>query len=165
MAERDNFVSVNNSDQLNEGFFQELFTFLGNLGTNGSILPPIGAIIAWDKTLTGVPALPGGWQECDGSAISDGDSPMDGENVPDLNSAVAGSLKGRFLRGNSTSGDTEDSANLTHSHSYTAPTGSDFYTQGGSAVTPNTTGATSGTSGGDESRPYNYSVVWIIRIK
>ena len=56
--------------------------------------PPIGAIIAWAKSFTGVPAtLPSGWVECDGSVLSDTDSPLDGETLPDLNSGSK-----RFLR-------------------------------------------------------------------
>ena len=60
---------------------------------------PVGAILAWAKNLTGVPALPAGFAECDGSVISDGDSPMDGQTLPDLNGS-------EFLRGNTTSGGT-----------------------------------------------------------
>jgi len=60
-------------------------------------IAPIGGIIAWNKTMTSVPALPINWLECDGSTISNALSPMDGENLPDLNG------DNRFLRGNSTS--------------------------------------------------------------
>lgn len=62
---------------------------------------PIGTILPWAKSLGGVPNnIPFGWIECDGSTISDPQSPLDGTTVPDM----AGN--NYFLRGNSTSGGT-----------------------------------------------------------
>jgi len=126
----------------------------------------IQTIKAWHKSATGgITQLNAFWKECDGTAISDTESPLNGQNLPDLNSAVSGGLKGRFLRGHTTSGVTEVSTNLTHQH--------DYYVSNGS-----TSGAFYGTlsnrdyqtrqtlfSGGSEARPYNYSVVFIMKIK
>lgn len=69
-------------------------------GTN----TPVGAIIPWDGSLVGVPALPSGWQLCDGSVISDVRSPMHGQNTRALNgNSNATKL---FIRGSTTSGTT-----------------------------------------------------------
>lgn len=142
--------------------------------------PPIGAVIAWLKTFTGVPqTLPTGWMECDGSTISDADSPLNGQTLPDLNAS-------KFLKGADTSG---TSAGGTHSHitlHRSAGEGSAHYTynSAGTAGAP-TTGDFAAhsimmeTDGGSMAKinqadtytskidgaPSNYTVVWIIRIK
>jgi len=69
---------------------------------------PIGGIVAWAKTLSGVPNLPEGWVECDGTVLVDALSPLNGQTIPDLNG------DNRFLRGNSTSGGTGGSETHTH---------------------------------------------------
>ena len=104
-------------------------------------LTPIGAVVPWLKTLTGCPALPAGWVECDGSVLSDAESPFDGETIPDLNG------DNRFLRGNSTSGGTGGSS------TYNTDT----------EITMNGSGTRILTST-PKAPPY-YDVVWIIRIK
>jgi hypothetical protein len=136
--------------------------------TNDAILltrPPIGSVIAWLKSFTSVPALADGWVECDGSTISDSNSPMNGQTLPDRNSPADTGLKGMFLRGHTTSGSTETSQNLAHTHSYQANplsgSGTDHFGSNSSAITSRNTGS----SGGTEARPHNYSVVWIMRIK
>lgn len=79
-------------------------TIISNpVGTN----VPVGSVIQWDKSLPGVPALPSGWMECDGSLITDVRSPMVGQNVRNLNSTHL------FIRGSTTSGTT---ATPTHNH-------------------------------------------------
>jgi len=78
------------------------------------VIPPVGAIIAWAKTIAGVPqTLPAGWRLCNGSTINDAESPMNGEDVPDLNG-------GEFLRGAETSGATGGSETMAHTHTGTA---------------------------------------------
>jgi hypothetical protein len=139
--------------------------------TNDAILltrPPIGSVIAWLKSFTSVPALADGWVECDGSTISDSNSPMNGQTLPDLNSPADTGLKGMFLRGHTTSGSTETSQNLAHTHSHSLTTSG----SGTNALTGSidTNGGFNGTvtttsNGGTEARPHNYSVVWIMRIK
>ena len=62
------------------------------------VIPPVGGVVAWIKSMVGVPqTLPAGWVECNGATISDGESPMNGQAVPDLNG-------NEFLRGAATSG-------------------------------------------------------------
>jgi hypothetical protein len=65
---------------------------------------PIGVILPWHKNMTGVGALPEGWLECNGQTISDADSPMNGQAVPDLNNQVYAGGRGYYIRGGSTSG-------------------------------------------------------------
>lgn len=49
--------------------------------------PPIGTLLMWLKSLTGVPqTLPYGYVACDGSTISDAESPMNGTTLPNLTS-------------------------------------------------------------------------------
>lgn len=132
---------------------------------NGSIdetTPPIGGIIAWLKSFTGVPAtLPAGWVECDGSVLSDADSPLNGETIPDLNG------DNRFLRGNSTSGSTGGAETMAHTHTYQ---GSGLNDAGGGAHNDSFNSGTdavhtSSAASNTENRPPFYTVVWIIRIK
>ena len=61
---------------------------------------PIGSIIAWAKSITGAPPLLPNFVQCDGQTLSDGDSPLNGQVIPDLNGG------NKFLRGASTSGGT-----------------------------------------------------------
>ena len=73
---------------------------------------PIGSIIAWAKSITGVPQLlPGNFVECNGQVLSDDTSPLNGQTIPNLNG------NNNFLRGSSTSGTTGGAA--THSHTVT----------------------------------------------
>lgn len=163
MATQDKFNrAINDGDRLDDGYFNGLATLM-----------PIGGITAWAKSFTNVPALPDGWLECDGSVISDSDSPLNGQTLPDLNG------DNRFLRGNSTSGTTGGSAthSLTtaelaaHTHAVNIPNGT-----GGTGVyaeqSVDTSGPgiseTSGSTGSGEAHnnePQYYNIVWIMRIK
>lgn len=75
---------------------------------SGYGMVPIGSIIAWHGNMGGVPALPTGWVECVGGTVNDASSPMNGGSIPDLNNATTSksgdASRGRFLRGNTTSG-------------------------------------------------------------
>lgn len=129
-------------------------------------LCPIGGIIPWAKTITGVPALPACWQECDGSVISDAESPMNGQNTPNLNTTQ------RFLRGASTSGGTGGADTVAHTHDYSGTTASNAnqqnFTSAGSTSAGTHTHAYSGTSGAASDAnnlPAYYQVVYIIKIK
>ncbi len=137
-------------------------------------LIPIGSIVAWHKTMTGVSVLGENFLECDGSLITDQESPLCGENLPNLNGT------GRFLRGSSTSGATQDHAIGPHFHKI-------IMTNGAQAITPYSPGSSNhpptspGNGSADwteltatviiagntdtETRPINMSVVWIMRIK
>jgi hypothetical protein len=63
-----------------------------------TVIVPIGSIMAWTKNIPGVPVLADGWVECNGQTISDAQSPLNGQTLPDLNG------QNRFLRGNTVSG-------------------------------------------------------------
>ena len=128
---------------------------------------PIGGIIHWAKTLSGVPqTLSDGWVECDGSVVSDGDSPLDGVTIPDLNG------DNRFLRSNSTSGGTGGADTIDIEHNHTGTTGASSLPTGGtnthgSGVAQHTHTFTSGDSLSDAQSilPTYYEVVMIMRIK
>ena len=117
---------------------------------------PIGGIISWAKTLSGVPNLAEGWVECDGSVLTDSQSSLNGQTIPDLNGGI-------FLRGDTTSGGTGGSDTMAHTHTVyrsslqCLQTGEESY----ELVNNNTTTAASNT----ENRPPFYNVVWIMRIK
>jgi len=76
--------------------------------TAGYGMVPIGSIIGWHGNMAGVPGLPTGWLECNGQTVADAASPLNGQVVPNLNngttSASGDASRGRFLRGNTTSG-------------------------------------------------------------
>ena len=123
-------------------------------------LAPIGCIVAWHKTMTGVPSLPAAWVECDGSAISDAESPMNGQTLPDMNSTQS------FLRGASASGSTggSDTKDLRHTHTV------DISGWSGSNIAPGGTYGDDGSSGTaltttEDILPTYVEVVWIMRIK
>jgi hypothetical protein len=147
-----------------------------------SVVPPLGSVLAWLKSLAHTPALPDGWVECNGQTLSDASSPYNGDTIPNLNGEVAGGLKGQFLRGHSSSGVTETPANVSHRHTIRAsanigdsvePVNRYFSETSASNTYESTDGSVGGTmaanvvdlDGGTESRPYNYSVVWIMRVK
>ncbi len=85
-----------------------------NLNTKGEIsgrgIVPVGTIVAWHRDLPGMPPLPlpDGWQECDGSPITEG--PLAGSSTPDLNG------QGLFLRGGSGSGVEQGASLRAHEH-------------------------------------------------
>lgn len=82
------------------------------LSTPFSPIVPIGGVVWWHKALSGVPStLPWGWVECNGQTLSDAESPLNGQVIPDING------DGRFIRANATSGTEQANQNLEHSHS------------------------------------------------
>ena len=144
---------------------------------------PIGTIIAWHKSLEGIPdKLPLGWVECNGDRWAEGLSPnqlryLDGSEsilsaIPELNG------ERRFLRGDHNSGIPEDEAIRRHHHD--KPEGS-FLVEAAASdsqirLKPQNSGNgwfgakrwhRTGPSSGDgkETRPINMSVIWIIRVK
>lgn len=124
-----------------------------------AIAPPIGTIISWAKSITGVPTIPDGYLECDGSTISDADSPMNGQAVPNLNgNSDATSL---FLRGSTASGGTGGEVTTgTHTH---VMNNVNHISDG-----PDTSVWYSGlstASGSHSNIPSYYEVVFIMRIK
>ncbi len=65
----------------------------------GAAQAPIGGVLPWFKDTPGVPALPPNFVECNGQFLSDPESPLDGELMPDINTGAQ-----RFLRGALNSG-------------------------------------------------------------
>ena len=158
------------------------------LNANFNKLPPVGAIIAWHKNLSGAPALPDGWVECNGQLISDSESPFNGQTTPNLNNPVnAWNSRGVFLRGHTSSGVFENDAFQAHKHNDNGHThstnaititgGGPSLAQGGLSLPTATNGtgfadltdpvASSGGTPrfGQETVAVNMSVVWVMRIK
>jgi hypothetical protein len=149
-----------------------------------TIMSPIGAVVAWLKSLTGTPAtLPAGWVECNGQTISDEDSVYDGVTIPDLN-ASAGTA--RFLRGGTTSG--AEGGSETHGHQWNtrlnnngvtiqteglsgsaSDAGAGYNSSGTEQNWTDSNGALNKNTGNYTSHsstlPSYYTVVWIMRIK
>ena len=138
---------------------------------------PIGTIMPWLKSLLHTPAtLPDEWVECDGSVLSDGDSPYDGDTLPDLNG-------GEFMRGNATSGGTggADTINLAHDHTmvtsgtttgmnqaFVISSGGFLLHQrdvGGDTRNKVTDKVDTKLSTTQDIKPKYYDVVWIIKIE
>ena len=118
------------------------------------LLPPIGTVSAWLKDLPGVPTnIAPRWVECNGQVLSDPESPLNGQTIPDLNGA---SGTQRFLRGKTTSGGTGGS----ESHSHSIP-----LTGGIQGYSGSKTHIGGGSTGGAGTLPSYYEVVWIIRVR
>jgi hypothetical protein len=88
---------------------------------------PIGTIVAWHKSLSGVPSLPDGWMECNGQQVQDAASPLNYAYLPDLNGEIySGTGRGTYLRGGPVSGVTNNSTSFGPNNStsrYTANSG------------------------------------------
>jgi len=100
-------------------------SYVDNTGVGAGTVP-IGGIVPWFKDFTNVPSLPDEFAECNGQTLNDAESPLDGQTLPDLNGS---SGQNRFLRGDTTSGETGGSATSTHSHSIEV--GTDGFETGG----------------------------------
>src|SRR5688500_1599572 len=61
---------------------------------------PVGTVLLWNKDMSGTPALPANFLECNGQVISDPASPYNGQSMPNYNGEQ------RFPRAGSTSGQT-----------------------------------------------------------
>lgn len=126
---------------------------------------PIGAVMPWLKSITGVPALPAGWVECSGQTLSDAGSLLNGQVIPNLNN-------GYFLYGAATSGATK-TENFSPSHTHTIPltynVGAPYHSGTVQVVEGNASIASAGTatSGATTSGTAwtGYAVVWIMRVK
>ena len=154
------------------------------LGAQGFGIVPIGAILPWHKSLTGTPALPVGWVECNGQTLNDEQSSLHGQVIPNLNGQAL------FVRGGATSGVFQADQMQSHAHldsGHTHPShNTNFlntpanvdYTVGeyglylaantgvgyASLGNPSETSAGPARHGG-ETRPVNMSMVWIMRVK
>lgn len=121
---------------------------------------PIGAILPWAKSITGVPALPSNFVECSGQVLSDADSPINGQTIPNLNGDA------RFLYGAATSGGTKTEDYLpNHKHSLLFGrdgTSGEVYGYDGGSPAWNSSGVSNTTSG---TAWVGYAVVYIMRVK
>ena len=134
---------------------------------------PIGGIVAWAKSFPGVPTLPEGFLECDGSVVVDSLSPLNGQTLPDLNGR-------EFLKGAATSGTT--GGGETHNHQWNEAAGTSYDTAGTANVdltnnfvsttssdvviwAPGVGPATAFTKKEATPEPKNYTVVWVMRIR
>ncbi len=129
---------------------------------------PIGGIVAWNKSMSGTPALPAGWAECNGQVLADAASPYNGQTLPNLNG------QSRVLYGGASSGTTREEDYVPpHVHGYGSLKAYTNYGEangadgtrilsGGSAngqIFGNTASTQSGTPLG------GFQVVWIIRVR
>ena len=121
---------------------------------------PVGCVLAYLKTLSGIPALPNSWVECNGQVLSDAQSPLNGQTIPNLNGASGGTQ--RFLRGASASGGTGGTE--THTHSYDVTDGAAAANDAGGSCFGFGVGDPRDTSSA-ETLPSYYQVVWVIRVK
>jgi len=138
----------------------EATNIVNSLGT-----VPIGGIVAWDKSLPGVPALPANFVECNGQTISDAASPLNGQTLRNLNA------NHQFLRGSTSSGSSGGAA--THVHLYSGSTevedgDTDVQANSGTPATIAALGhvhSYAGTTDSGSSLPPYTDMVWVIRIK
>jgi hypothetical protein len=136
----------------------EYGTYGGATSKVYSSLVPIGSILAWAKTITGVPALPSTFVECSGQTLSDAQSPINGQVIPNLNG------NNNFLRGASTSGSTGGNATHTHSDGNHNHTLTYDFTAGGITKTEGYGGGSHSHAATNHEPPF-YEVVWIMRVK
>ena len=133
--------------QITSGSFVNKAAHADKAAELDKIIVPIGSIIAWVKSMAGIPPLPDGWVECNGQTLSDPESPLSGEVMPNLNG------EGRFLRGSTSSGGKGGSTQHRHAKGVASP--SNFNTYGG---------ANTVTDYQNHLPPY-FNVVWIMKIK
>ncbi|MCP4137996.1 MAG: tail fiber protein [bacterium] len=177
--------SLNLSDSSNGNLIVTLQTEVAALR---QIAAPVGSIISWHGSQTDTNgsslSVPDGWVECNGGTVSDTDSILFGRPIPDLNSS------GQFLRGSSTSGVFQDDLMQNHNHTDSGHAHNYQYLDEGDSnthqlddayyravfVTGTTASGKANLGGptlyggndprvGNETRPVNMSVIWIMRVK
>jgi len=125
---------------------------------------PIGSVIAWIKSFTGVPALAtqgrDEWIEANGGTITDVESPLNGQTIPDIMGTTDATKK--FLRGATTSGGAGSVVNHIHCLVSVTVTVSNAICADGTV--PSYGGWYAWTSNDNHIPPY-YEVVYICRIK
>jgi hypothetical protein len=134
---------------------------------------PVGVIVPWHKSMTNVPVLPPQWVECNGQTISDAQSPMNGQAVPNLNGQVYAGGRGYYLRGGTTSGNFNNSSyNTSNAAKYQFGSGSGTYYGIGYGVINNTESGnvdsystTDSTLGAARFQVAAMTMVYIIKIK
>jgi hypothetical protein len=139
----------------------------------GLVGVPVGVIVPWHKSMSNVPTLPPQWVECNGQTISDAQSPMNGQTLPNLNGQVYGGGRGYYLRGGVTSGGFNNSSYVTsNAAKYQFGTGSGTYygigygeinnTESGNVASYSTTDSTLGAA---RFQVAAMTMVYIIKIK
>lgn len=162
--------------------FDQLFAKVNDLA---AYHPPVGAIIAWHKSMAGTPGLPatGEWVECNGQTLSDGASAFNGQVIPNLNGSAGGANSpgqstkiAMFLRGGLTSGVGQTDAFQGHWHEIALagggslnqiaiPTATGTLINSSSLANPTNDGTNGTPRTANETRPVNMSVVWIMKVK
>ncbi len=120
---------------------------------------PIGGIVSWHKTMTGTPALAGGWVECNGQVLADPDSPYNGQTIPDLNGAK------RILKGATASTGSITTEDFLPSHNHAVGGGgggSTYFNWGGEVGWRGDLVSYTGPLGTPQTF---FNVVWIMRVK
>jgi len=137
------------------------FTGLKAIMDAGNV--PVGCVLAYLKSFTGVPALPGSWVECNGQVLSDAASPLNGQTIPNLNGSGVGGIK-RFLRGATASGATGGADSHSHGLDNLGNNPVTVSAGAGSQVV-SADEASNTTTNADSSLPSHYEVVWVMRVK
>lgn len=137
----------------------------------GGAIVPIGGILPWAKSISGIPALPSQFVECNGQTLSDADSPINGEVIPDYNGFTG---TPNYLRGGGNSdGSTavassgaSDGGTEQHQHSGNTGNASDDFTNKTTTGTPSMDQHTHPfTTGNTATLPTYASICYIMRIK
>ncbi len=135
---------------------------------------PIGGIIAFHKNLAlaNAASMPGEWVECNGQTINFPGSVFHNQPAPNLNGI--GGQPGRYLRGSTASGEMQDDSIRSHSHPYVDhhfwlkdtnwAVGGGPWPDNGTGMNTPVTQETTDVVGVGETRPYTFTVVWIMRV-
>lgn len=162
-----NFVATISIGQVIHNTTDDTFTYVTAVDSNSVLSVNNDIFISGENyTIYKTPFLSDAWAECDGTVLSDSDSPYNGATLPDMNSTQG------FARGNISSGGTGGGDNTTltvanlaaHTHGLVGDSGAGSgikKTGGGGSFATNSTG--SGTS--FTNLPVYYEIVWIIRVK
>jgi hypothetical protein len=112
---------------------------------------PLGTIRAWHEDMTGMPSnmISAFWKSCEGAAISDAESPFNGQNLPDLNTTQS------FLRGSTTTGTVAGAD--THTHT--------IGSQGTNIETGAVINELNTTTDAGSTLPKHMTVKWLMKIK
>lgn len=150
----------NVSENTGEGFNADTQQAVWNDAGEGAVgIIPIKGVIPWFKSLGPTTTLPYNFVECNGQVLTDPDSILNGQTMPDLNNTQ------RFIRGSSTSGTTGGAD--THNHTGTTygfiSTGDTA--DGGGSHTSVGVGIHTHATHPDSSLPAYCEAVWIIRVK
>jgi hypothetical protein len=116
----------------------------------------VGTVKATVPDFTGIPSnnLTAFWVACAGQSLSDTESPLNGQTIPDLNDASGTET---FLRGNTSSGGTGGTA----SHNHSASSGA----SGPGNIGAATSWLTSPSTNSSGIEPEYYDVVWVMKVK